>query len=83
MVTIKIPSSVKFIGYSAFSGWTALRSIDLLTKIALIGFCAFFLMFIISPESATLIENVTFYRCWSLESIKIPSSTYNRYNISL
>ena len=76
--SIKIPNSVKHIGYSAFSGCCSLESIVIPEGVTFINEYAFFdctsLESITIPSSVTSIGSGAFYGCTGLTSITIPSS---------
>lgn len=75
VVSVKIPSTVRTIGYSAFLA-SGLRSIEIPNSVTSIGKAAFVytpLDSIELPNSITRIEDSTFETC-SLRSIKIPNS---------
>ena len=76
-VKISLPSSVKTLGYGAFSTCYALKEINLGEGLEVIGNSAFSdcpkLESITLPESLTELGNATFYSCTSLKEISIPS----------
>ena len=76
-----IPNSVTYIGNYAFSGCTALTSINISNSVTNIGSCAFedcsALTSINIPNSVTTIGNFAFYNCFALTSINIPNSITN------
>ncbi len=74
----KIPQDVTTIGAFAFSGCSALQSIDIHNSVTSIGASAFrecsALQNINIPKSVTTIENSAFAECTALQSIDIPKS---------
>ena len=78
LLSIEIPTSVKWIYSAAFEGCTSLLSIEIPTSVTSIGSAAFegctSLASIEIPTSVTSIDSRTFGGCTSLTSIEIPTS---------
>ncbi len=78
LISVKIPDSVKSIGYSAFYNCESLTSIAIPNSVTTIDDYAFLgcikLAKITIPDSVTIIGNWAFEKCESLTSITIPRS---------
>ena len=76
--TVTIPSSVVWIGHSAFSGLASLVSVTIPSSVTWIGTGAFkeceSLSDITIPSSVTCIGNEAFFCCKSLKNVIIPPS---------
>lgn len=74
--SIKIPSSIQYIGEKSFHRCTALETIEMPCSITYIGDHAFAgcisLKSLQLPAGITNINNGTFYECIALESIQLP-----------
>ena len=75
---ITIPSSVTYIGESAFGSCHGLTSVSIPSSVTSIGdrafFCCLGLTNVTIPSSVTSIGNYAFYGCYGLTSVTIPSS---------
>lgn len=81
---ITLPSTVKFIGYAAFTGCTSLEEINLPEGLLVIGDEAFMgcdkLSKVTMPASIYIIGNNAFDGCTSIASLTIAKNTYVKSN---
>lgn len=84
LTSVKLPSSLRVIGVSAFSGCTSLTAIDIpygVIEIGSYGFSESGLKNVVIPNSVVDMDGGVFDQCKSLESITIPKSVtkYGNY----
>ena len=78
ITSVVMPSSVKFVGGSAFYNCKNLESVSIAESVKDLGISAFegcnALKSVVIPERVAILRNFAFKNCTSLESIVVPSS---------
>ena len=76
--TVKLPESLRKIGFGAFGGCDKLTHVDIPSGVNELGEAAFTycetLERISIPDGVVHLPNSIFYRCYSLKSVKLPAS---------
>lgn len=78
LLTVKLPNTIKSIGYSAFRGCSNLQSVTMYEGIETIGSYAFYdctqLKSITLPSGLVSIDYYAFQNCYALENVDFPST---------